>query len=362
MSSFVQEYFPQPTASPGKPDFPVKYALHLNEMPQSVPDDLRQEIARRVERISFNKYPEPFGQSLIAPLAQWYHCDPNQIMVAPGSSAFIRLLLAYFGLNRRGKILITRPSFTYYEQYCQAFRIPFEPWELDENFDYVPSALDSLPDYSVVFLTTPNNPTGNVIPLDDMRNVLTRHRKSLFVVDEAYAEFVEQTMLPLLQEHDNLVLLRTFSKGFCAAGVRCGVLFAQESIVQALMNLQTPWQLTPFTIEATKVILEYTENNPWFQEQVNAVVKERERLYQMLNRLNSRVFTVFPSQANFLLIKSKDKEAHQALLASCATLGVLIKDLSNEPRLENYVRVTVGTADANNQFYQALKDANKEQS
>ena len=82
----------------------------------------------------------------------------------------------------------------------------------------------------------------------------------------------------------------------------------------------------------------------------------------MLNRLNSRVFTVFPSQANFLLIKSKDKEAHQALLASCATLGVLIKDLSNEPRLENYVRVTVGTADANNQFYQALKDANKEQS
>lgn len=362
MSSFVQEYFPQRLAPPGKPNFPVKYALHLNEMPQPIPEKVHQEIARRVEKIPSNKYPEPFGQSLITQMAHWYQCDPQQIMVAPGSSAFIRLLLAYFGLNRRGKILITRPSFTYYEQYCQAFHIPFEPWDLDENFDYVPSALDSLPDYSVVFLTTPNNPTGNIIPVDVMRNLLTKHRKSLFVVDEAYAEFVEQTMLPLLKEHNNLVLLRTFSKAFCAAGVRCGVLFAQESIVQALMNLQTPWQLTPFTIEATKVILEYTENNPWFQEQVDAVIKERDRLFKMLVRLKSRVYTFFPSQANFLLIKSKNKEAHESLLLSCATLGILIKDLSNEPRLENYVRVTVGTAEANNQFYQALKKANKEQS
>jgi len=339
----------------------VKYALHLNEMPQPIPEEVRREIAHRVETIPFNKYPEPFGQSLIEPMARWYQCDPRQIMVAPGSSAFIRLLLAYFGLNRKGKILIARPSFTYYEQYCQAFRIPFEPWELDEKFDYVPSALDSLPEFSVVFLTTPNNPTGNTIPLDVMRRLLTQHRNSLFVVDEAYAEFVGQIMLPLLAEHDNLVLLRTFSKAFCAAGVRCGVLFAQEPIIQALMRLQTPWQITPFTIEATKVILEFAKNTRWFQEQVEAVIKERDQLFEKLVRLKSPVYTFFPSQANFLLIRSKNREAHQSLLASCAILGILIKDLSGEPRLANHVRVTIGTADANEQFYRALKRANEDQ-
>lgn len=362
MSSFVQEYFPQLTTPPGKPTFPVKYALHLNEMPQTFPEEVQREIARRIEQIPFNKYPEPFAQSLVAPMAHWYQCDPEQLMVAPGSSAFIRLLLAYFGLNHKGKIVITRPSFTYYEQYCQAFHIPFEPWELDEKFDYVPSALDSLPDYSVVFLTTPNNPTGNAISLNVMRGLLSKHSKSLFIVDEAYAEFVEQTMLPLLKEHDNLVLLRTFSKAFCAAGVRCGVLFAHEPLIHALTSLQTPWQLTPFTIEATKVILEFAENNPWFQKQVDEIIKERERLFKMLVLLNSQNYAFFPSQANFLLIKSKNAVAHLSLLSSCATRGILIKDLNGEPRLENYVRVTIGTVEANTQFYQALKEANEEQS
>lgn len=360
MSEFIQQYFPNQVVPPGKPTFPIKYALHLNEMPLNMPEELRRIIADRVANVSFNKYPEPFGQSLVASLAQWYHCDPSNIMIAPGSSAFIRLLLAYFGLNKKGKIIITRPSFTYYEQFCDAYHIPFEPWNLDENFNYVPGLLEDLPDYSIVFLTTPNNPTGNVITLDMMRKLLKTHSTSLFVVDEAYAEFVDQTMLPLLKDHDNLILLRTFSKAFCGAGVRCGVLFAQEPMVQALMNLQTPWQLTPFTIESVKAILDFATQNSWFQEQVAYIIQERDALFKKLTQLKSKSYTFYPSQANFLLFKSKDRQTHQALFQACAAAGILIKDLSNESRLENYARVTIGMNEANEKFYQAVQKVNKE--
>lgn len=362
MSAFIKKYFLQQPSQPGKPNFPVKYALHLNEMPENMPIKLRQTIAERIADVPFNRYPDPFGQSLIGPLAEWYHCDPKKIMIAPGSSAFIRLLIGYFGLNKKGKIVITRPSFTYYEQYCETYHIPFEQWSLDEKFDYVPERLKDLPDYSIVFLTTPNNPTGNIISLDTMRDLLITHNKSLFVVDEAYAEFVNQTMMPLIEEHDNIVLLRTFSKAFCGAGVRCGVLFAQESMVQALLNLQTPWQLTPFTLETVKALLEFASKDPWFKEQVMNVIAERDALFNRLIGLNSKKYLFFPSQANFLLLKSENENAHQSLLQACAIRGIIIKDLSNEPMLENYARVTIGLREANDAFYKAVMKANEEKS
>lgn len=354
MTDFINKYFPKRQNPPNKPGFVVKHPLHLNEMPENIPEELRDLIANRIKNTQFNRYPDPFGQSLTEQLALWYGCNADQIMVAPGSSAFIRLLLVYFGLNIKGKIVITRPSFSYYEQCCESLHIPFESWDLDQDFNYVSSALDSLPDYSVIFLTTPNNPTGNTLSRTSLQSLLTKHKNCLFVVDEAYAEFVNETMLPLLPKHNNLVLLRTFSKAFCVAGIRCGLLFTNESLVKAFSGLQMPWQLTPFTIEATKEILNYAEKNSWFKDRVKEIVDERDHLFQRCSDLKSKSFKIYPSHANFLLIKNYSSQVHTNLLSACADLGVLVRDLSNEPRLENYVRVTIGKKEENDLFYKAF--------
>jgi histidinol-phosphate aminotransferase len=354
MQHFLNHYFPQRLTPPQGPDFVPEHLLHLNEMPLDVPEELKETIAERFKTVAFNRYPEPFAQSLVAQLATWYGCRPQELMVAPGSSAFIRLLLTFFGLNGCGQLVISRPSFAYYQQFCDSFHIPFTPWDLDENFQFVPSALDGLTKYSVVFLTTPNNPTGSQLSPATLRALLAKHPQSLFVVDEAYAEFVDETMLPLLKQFDNLVLLRTFSKAFCAAGVRCGVLLTNSALVSCLSGLQTPWQLSPFTIEAAKEILLYESETHWFKKQVLQIVAERDHLLEDCQESGSEHLSVFPSKANFLLIKSDTAQTHTRLLTECAQRKVLIKDLDGEPNLANCVRVTIGTPQANQLFASAF--------
>lgn len=357
MSLITKKYFPK-TSNKKKQEkkYPIKYELHLNEMPEDIPIQLRKKIISQLQKVPLNKYPEPFAQSITGLMSEWYGVDNKNIMIAPGSSAFIRLLLTYFSINCKGKIVISRPSFTYYEQYCNTQNIDFESWNLGTNFEYNKEEIKDLPDYSVVFLTTPNNPTGNSISLDLMESLLNEHPKSLFIVDEAYAEFLDKTMLPLIKKYDNLIILRTFSKAFAVAGIRCGVLFAQNDLVNALMGIQTPWQLSSFTIESIRVILEFIKNNSWFDDQIKKIINERNKLFNKLNKLKSNTYTFYPSEANFLMFKSKNTRHHKLLLNTCAKRGILIKNLTGEPRLNNFARVSIGSIKANNAFYKVIKD------
>jgi len=324
-------------------------------MPSDIPDELRILIFDEVQASSFNRYPEPYAVTLRTKLAAWYGCSPGQILVGPGSSSFIRLLLTYFGLHMKGRLVITRPSFSYYEQFCAAFGINYDTWELDENFQYDPADLDEVPDYSVIFLTSPNNPTGSVLAPDSLKSLLFRHPKSLFIVDEAYAEFTAQAMLPLLNEHDNVILLRTFSKSWSAPSIRCGALIAPEPLARALAHLQTPWQLSAFTIDAAKVMIDYLQRTNWVNERVDSLISEREKLFKDCSRLAGAAFTVYPSQANFLLLKATSLEAHVAILKACTEHSVLVGDMHNLPRLAHCIRVTIGTPEENRLFLAAFK-------
>jgi histidinol-phosphate aminotransferase len=335
----------------------VSANLHLNEMPQDIPAELKRRILERFESIPLNRYPEPFADSLVHKLAGWYGCDPGQLLVAPGSSAFIRLLLTYFGLQSQGRLVITRPSFAYYEEFCQAFGLKYDTWELDDTFQYDITLLDDLPAHSAVFLTTPNNPTGNLMPTPQIETLLRRHPQSLFVVDEAYAEFTPQNLLSLLQTHNNLLLLRTFSKAFGVAGLRCGALIGTAPLIKTIAALQTPWQLSSFTIEAAKVILDYTQETRWINDRLQAVIAERERLFRACTKLAVPHFTIYPSEANFLLLQAHDVEAHAALLSACGAASIRVSDLGQKPRLSQCIRITIGTPDENRLFLGVFKQA-----
>lgn len=357
MNNFLKAYFPDQKKEALKPKLRVKAALHLNEMPVNLPLDLRTKISNSIKNIQLNRYPEPFAGSLKASLAEWYGCTKDQITIAPGSSAFIRLLISFFGTNTKGKLIITRPSFSYYEQFCKLFNISYDVWDLDDEFNYIPSKLDNLPDYSVVFLTSPNNPTGNTISIETMKYLLNTHKNSLFVVDEAYGEFVEESMLSLLNKFDNIVLLRTFSKAFCAAGVRCGVLISNTDIIRSVESLQTPWQLSTFTIIAVGEIIDFSKKTSWFSNEIKKVVAERDRMFTEIVGMPQTKYKVFPSMANFILIKAKEQIGHEILLKTCLKNGVLVKDLSSEESLKNCIRVTIGGFEENLLFENSFKES-----
>jgi len=357
VTSFVDAYFQRTAPHALKRSYPMVAGLHLNEMPRDIPAELKARILLRLRQVPLNRYPEPFADSLAAKLAGWYGCNHNQILVGPGSSSFIRLLLTFFGLHMQGKLVITRPSFAYYEQFCLAFGIDYDTWELTNDFQYDPGGLNGLPDYSVVFLTTPNNPTGNVLAVPQLERLLNEHARSLFLVDEAYVEFTSQNTLPLVETHDNLILLRTFSKAFGAAGLRCGALIGQAATIEAVGGLQTPWQLSPYTIEAAKMIVDYARSTNWIAERVQEVVTEREKLFERCCNLATTHFAIYPSHGNFLLFQGSSAEAHLALLAACADHHIRVEDLNKKPRLARCIRVTIGRPEENELFEHAFAAA-----
>ncbi|HVQ44123.1 MAG TPA: aminotransferase class I/II-fold pyridoxal phosphate-dependent enzyme [Candidatus Saccharimonadia bacterium] len=356
MTTLAEAYFGHVPA-PAAPPLSTGTPLHLNEMPADVPLALRRRILAQLRRVPLNRYPEPFADSLATQLAAWYGCRPGQLLVGPGSSSFIRLLFTYFGLHARGHIVIARPSFAYYEQFCRAFNIPYRTWELDDNFQYDTASLADLPDHSAVWLASPNNPTGDVIPTDRLAALLGAHPRSLFVVDEAYGEFAGSSLLPLLAEHPNLLLLRTLSKVVSAASLRCGALMGDESLIAAIRGLQTPWQMSGFTIEAAKVILSYIQETSWATDQIRALTAERDQLSRRWAAAAGQQFTVYPSRANFILLRAASPKAYHALLAACARHGLLVAALDGQPRLSGCVRVTIGRPADNVTFTKAFQES-----
>lgn len=329
-------------------------ALHRNEMPHDIPMELKRRIADQISNVAFNIYPEPFAQSLVVDLALWYGCRPEQLMVAPGSSAFIRLLFTHYAIKPQGYIVIARPSFQYYEEYCQAFGIAYSTWELDEHLEFDENQLGKLPEQSMVMFASPNNPTGQSIPLPMLKRLLRRCPQTLFVVDEAYAEFAGNSALKLINNFSNLIVLRTLSKALSAAGIRCGALIANERTVSELTRLQTPFQVSSLTSQIVKQMLAYDRDVSWVKQQIQKVIKERQLIYETCQALLPPTWYLFQSEANFLLLKCPDHATAKRLVQTCNDHDIAIADLSNLPRLAGCVRITVGLREHNHQFISAL--------
>ncbi len=356
MSIFLEKYFnhldkaPVPKVSLSK----ISSKLNLNEMPMNVPENLVEEIVKNLSAIKVNRYSEPYYSSLIISISEWQKQSPENILVGPGSSSFITLLLDYFGNQVLGDIIILRPSFVLYEHYCKTHKITYKTWDLDNNYQFVPEDLGTIKDYSIIFLTTPNNPTGTVVKKDTLKELLEKHNTSLFVVDEAYAEFAEENMLNLIDDYENVIVLRTMSKAYHAAGLRCGILFSKPGNIDRLRRLMVPWNLSVYTVSAIKDLIEYEQRTHWFEEQINGLRIQREKIY--ISVKGSKNIITYPSQANFILLKVKDTELFKLLSQRLSENGILVNYPSNLSLLENCLRITVGNKKENRELIKILAD------
>jgi histidinol-phosphate aminotransferase len=210
-------------------------------------------------------------------------------------------------------------------------------------------------DTRLLFVCSPNNPTGNQFREADIKRLLQEF-KGVVVVDEAYVDFAQGSVINWVREFDNLVVLRSFSKAFGLAGLRLGYLVSNKSIVEYVQRVVGPFNVNSVTQQTIALALEKWS---YFKQQINSVVNEREWLMKQLKQIDG--VNPYPSEANFILFKvTKDSLTSATVVERMENRNVLVKDRGHLPLLENCIRVTVGTRNMNEAFLSALKESLEE--
>ena len=322
----------------------VLYKLDQNESPYDWPKELKEKICRSLLEQEWNRYPSPYSEELFELLADYAGVDTKHVIAGPGSNHLISLLLSTFTKRLKGELYISRPSFPLYEQHCLMNGIPYKTWNLNDDFNFNIEGLSDLPQHSLVVFASPNNPVGNVLSKNNLRTLLEKNPKSLFIADEAYYEFSSQPYTELLLEFDNLILLRTLSKAMGTAGLRLGYILASKEVIDLMRKVTLPYLLNRFTITAACEVLRDADSRKRMLEVVAFVKKEKTRMLSKLSSFPCRSgFKVFDSEANFLLFKWKDQESFEKAYQRLLELGVQARDVSGGPGLTGCMRFTIGS-------------------
>ncbi len=326
----------------------VDVNLSANENPQNLPHEVLDKLAELLPEFAFNRYPDPMAGKLRTLIADANGLDPANVLVGNGGDELIfDLLLAWGGPGR--KLLNMPPTFAMYEIDAQVTGT--EVVEVPRRADYSvdeKAVLARLADGDIdcVFISHPNNPTGNLQPETFLIDVL-KATDALVLVDEAYFEFSRHTMRPHMLRHPNLVILRTFSKAFSMAGLRVGYLLAHEDVVRELTKVRQPYSVDRFSQWVAAMVF---RERVAFESQISDLIRQRDVIQHGLDRLEGvRVYT---SEANFVLFHIEHAAAVWRDLLHGH--GVLVRDLSRAPYLEDCLRVSVGSPEENQRFLDAM--------
>jgi histidinol-phosphate aminotransferase len=303
-----------------------------------------------------NVYPDPQPTSLIARLAQLYGVSGDRLLLTRGSDDGIDVLCRAFCRAGLDRVVVCPPTFGMYavSARIQGARVDAVPLSDTGDFALDPEAVvGAVGEHTrLVFLCSPNNPTGNAIEPETIAQIcIALKNRAVIVVDEAYGEFSRvPSALTLLGEQGNLVVLRTLSKAYALAGARLGLLCGTPELLALLRALLPPYPIPTPSLDAVNALLE-PDALARARLEVAATLSRRETLAEALGSLPS-VRRVWPSEANFLLVRCRDAERVQA---ACRERSLLVRDFSNKPGLEGCLRVTVGDYDENERLVDAFE-------
>lgn len=331
---------------------PVK--LDQNESPWDWPESLKRKVLDKVMQKAWNRYPDPMAQELHDKLAAHLHLPPQCLLTGPGSNFLITLIIEAFFRHAKGKRVIARPSFALFESHTKMLGIPYETWDLDQDLKFDLARFPELPSGSVFMFASPNNPTGTVLPRRDLEALLRRYPDALFIADEAYVEFSDEPYSELLQHYNNLLIIRTMSKTTGAAGVRLGYVIGPAAFISQVTKLRLPYLLNHFNVAASLVMLEDPEMQQFIKRNVTNAKAERERIYGALQKaFTDKSVTLYPSGANFLLIRCRSVDTCRSLYKNYLEQGVLVRDVGGQPGLAGCLRLTIGLPAENDKLVEA---------
>jgi len=331
-------------------DVRAEVVLASNEHPSNLPGEILEKLSDRILRFPFNRYPDPTASELRGLIAEANGLEPANVLVGNGGDELIfDLLLAWGGPGR--KVIDLPPTFAMYGIDAQVtgtevVRIP-RGRDFEVDGEAVLSRLAE-GDIDLVTIANPNNPTGDLVPETLLIDILNS-TDALVLVDEAYFEFSRHTMRPHLGRHENLVLLRTFSKAFSLAGLRVGYVLAQENVICELMKVRQPYSVDAFSQWVASIVF---RERVVFEQSIRDIMRGRDQIMHGLSLLDG--VEVFPSEANFVLFRVE----HAAALWRDLLHGhsVLVRDFTRTPGLEDCLRVTVGSEEQNRRFLEAVAE------
>jgi histidinol-phosphate aminotransferase len=329
------------------PQLEVVARLNTNECPLPLPEGFSDDLAAIVRELPLNRYPDGEMRALREALAARTGHGVDGVWTANGSNEILtQLLMAYGGAGRNAALF--EPTYLLHRRLCWLTQTEIVERLLDPPFEIDGSAVAwaGASGADVVFVCSPNNPTGNTQTLDAIRS-LASASDGLVIVDEAYVEFGGETALPLVAEHPNVAVVRTFSKAFALAGARIGYALASPEVVEDLKRVRLPYHLSALTQAAGLTALRHEDEAA---AGLDAIRAERDRIVRALSEIDGA--TVFPSQANFVLFQPPGdaKVLWQGLLDR----GVLVRDLTDV--VPKGLRVTAGTTHEVDLFLKAVEE------
>jgi histidinol-phosphate aminotransferase len=325
--------------------------LNQNENPWDAPLRIKEEVMRRFTARNWSRYPDFVPRSLHERLAQFAEWKPDGILAGNGSNELIQaVLMVTMAPGKR--VLISEPTFMLYRQVATVLGGDVESVLLKPDLKYDSEAILNTvearqPDVTII--CSPNNPTGCVIDEAALRSIL-RASRGLVVVDEAYHEFAEHSVVPLLHEHENLIVLRTFSKAMAFAALRVGYLLAAPALVREIGKALLPYNLNAFSQIAAEVAMENYERE--LRPLVKQIIAERDRVFAALSGMDG--LNPVPSLANFLIVKSATDP--KRIFTDLLKHDILIRDVTGYPMLGEYFRFSVGTPDENDRLLKAIRE------
>jgi len=298
-----------------------------------------------------NRYPDPKQQELKEKLAIIKQVPIPNIFIGNGSDEVIDLLFRAFAEPGKNNVIVNTPSFGMYKVAAELNNVAFNEVQLTPQFELdaegILNAINA--DTRMVFICSPNNPTGNVMSSKVIKTILSEFN-GLVVVDEAYADFSdEKSWVTMLADYPNLVVVQTMSKAWGMAAARIGMAFASEEIVAILSKIKMPYNVSGINQKNALMRLTFAHE---VQQEIQAIKDEREMIIPVLEKLNF-IEKIYPSSANFLLVKVKDaSKLYQYLIGK----GIVVRDRSNQPLCENCLRFTVGLPEENELLMEALSE------
>lgn len=334
-------------SAPFSPDL-IK--LNQNENPFDLPDTIKREIVEDFFLQQWNRYPEVLPLKLIEEISKYLSISEESIIAANGSNELMYTILMAI-ISKGTKVLIPIPTFFLYEKIVEVFEgtLVRVSANVDLSFDVqkiISTALIEKP--SIIILNTPNSPTGQMLSLKDIENIISS-TDAIILVDEAYIEFADlPSAVSLIQKYDRLVILRTFSKAYSLASLRIGFLLTNPALCKEFKKPKIPFTVNNFSSGAAIKLMQQKE---MILERIRYIKLQRDYLFKELSAI--KTIKVFSSQTNFLIFQMKNRT--DVLLDKLLNDNILIRDVGSYPMLENTLRVNVGTEVENTTFISVLK-------
>ncbi|PYG88136.1 histidinol-phosphate aminotransferase [Ruminiclostridium sufflavum DSM 19573] len=330
---------------------PYKIKLDANESPFNLPLKVREKLSAFIlENPQLNLYPDTDSIQLRQALAEHWDADEQGIIAGTGSDQLIQLISNVF-VGTGDKVIYPVPSFGMYRDSCViAGGVPVQ-YLLNPNKKFEYSKETIIEGYEkeqpkIIYICNPNNPTGNIMSREDIMEVARHCRNSVIVVDEAYAEFCDVTVIPYVKEYENLLVLRTFSKAYGLAGIRCGYSISCRKLADAINLARPPYNISSLSQYTAQLVLSEKEE---IRENIAYLIAQRERMKGELAGIKG--IEVYNSYANFILVKADNcSEVYKRLCEK----GIFVRAFGHASLLAGCMRISVGTYEQNTIFLDEL--------